>query len=259
MRDEIDPNLITFESMLGSGGSRVFYAGALIEGLTLEVQPGSSPDEIGEAQDQAADFVERCLAAMPCKDREAFLAKLGHGDDLAERLSFEAFLDRLRAMRRRIEVSLPDDAIPAMTAAERAILATLGIEDDTESLIPLSEALAIQEMLVETSLPLDEAAKIIGADPAELRQRLEDGYLLGVWLAGHHWRVLAFQLTDDGELPGLSMVLGKVPRDTNPVAIWAFFTTPQPRLTRRGRMLEPVEWLASGGDPEIVAELTRSL
>lgn len=259
MQIEIDPNLIVFESLSGSGGSRVFYAGALIEGLTLEVRPGSSPDEIGEAQDQAADYVERCLEAMSSTEREAFMERLGRGDDLAERLSFEAFLDRLRVMKRRIEASLPTGETPAMTADEREILATLGITEETESLIPLGEALAIQEMLVATSLPLAEAAAILGARPAELRDRLEDGYLLGVWLSGDHWRVLAFQLTETGALPGLDMVLGVVAKDVSPIAIWAFFMTPQPRLQRRGRMLAPADWLVAGGEPEFVAGLARNL
>ncbi|WP_370160952.1 hypothetical protein [Limimaricola soesokkakensis] len=259
MQSEIDPKLVVFESLTGTGGSRVFYAGALIEGLTLEVRLRSSREEINEAQDQVVDFVERCLAAMPPEERGAFLARLDRGDDFAERLSFGAFLDRLRAMKRRIEVSQLIGEVPAMTAAEHEILATLGIEEETESLFPLGEVLAIQEMLVATSVPLAEAATIIGAEPAKLRQRLEEGYMLGVWLAGHNWRVLAFQLTENGALPGLDMVLEKIPMDINPVGIWAFFTTPQPRLLQHGRMLEPVAWLASGGDPEIVSDLAGSL
>lgn len=259
MQIDIHPRLITFESLTSTGGSRVFYGGALIEGLQLEVRPGSSPAEIGEAQDQAADFVERCLAAMLDEQKEAFLGRLGRGDDLEEQLSFAAFRDRLRAMKRKIDVILPTGDAPAMTAAEREILATLGIADETENLFPLADTLAIQEMLVATAVPIAEAATIMDARPEDLRERLEDGYLLGVWLDGHHWRVLAFQLTEDGALPGLDMVLGKIPKDTNPVAIWAFFTTPQPRLMRGGRMVEPVEWLVSGGDVERIAELARQL
>lgn len=146
-----------------------------------------------------------------------------------------------------------------MTPSEREAPASLGLTEASGDRVPLCEALAIREMLVASSLPLTEAAQIIGVDPGTLRERLEEEYLIGVWLAGDHWRVLASQLTEKGALPGLDMILGRVPKDINPVKIYAFITTPQPRLMRHGRMVESVEWLASGEDPEIVVDLARSL
>ncbi|PSK80557.1 hypothetical protein CLV79_12132 [Limimaricola soesokkakensis] len=84
-------------------------------------------------------------------------------------------------------------------------------------------------------------------------------YLLGVWLSGDHWRVLAFQLIEGGKLPGIDIVLGVISKDISPVSIYAFFMTPQPQLMRAGKMASPIEWLISDCDPDAVAELARNL
>ena len=47
--------------------------------------------------------------------------------------------------------------------------------------------------------------------------------------------------------------------DIDPLAVYAFFNTPQPTLLRRGRMVTPVEWLSSRADPAAVVELARHL
>ncbi|MCP1168914.1 hypothetical protein [Limimaricola litoreus] len=171
----------------------------------------------------------------------------------------DIFLAHLRSARQKLAVRSSVLDTPKLTPAEREVLTTLGIEDDPNSQFPISEALAIQEMLVETSLPVEDVAGLTGIRPAELHERLEDGRLLGVWMNGDCWRILGFQITEAGLLPGLDMALHVIAKDTSPIAIWAFFSTPQPRLIRRGRMVAPVEWLAFGGDPEVVTDLARSL
>ncbi|WP_370163089.1 hypothetical protein [Limimaricola soesokkakensis] len=145
---------------------------------------------------------------------------------------------------------------PALSAVENEILTAFGIESrEDPDLLPM---LATLEKLLATSLPLLAVAEVSGFEPGELRERLEEGRLLGLWLDGH-WRVLGFQLTVTGLLPGLDTVLSKFRRDLAPVDVYAFFVTPQPRLLRSGRMSDPVEWLVSGGDPEFVAELASHL
>jgi hypothetical protein len=253
---DTDPALITFESLAHPDGVSVRYAGLPIDGLTLDLNPDASTPEQAEARAYAANCVLRCVGAMSERERCAFLERVREQDpDAAERRSFGAFLAQLRAAKRKIEAHLPATARPELSDADRAVLATLGVDQECDDQIPLSEALAIQEMLVATSLPLSEAAQTLGVDPDALRTRLEEGYLLGVWLSGDFWRVLAFQLTSNGELPGLNMVLGVISKEISPVSIYAFFSTPQPRLMRGGRMVSPIEWLISDGDPEVVADL----
>jgi hypothetical protein len=222
----IEPELIVFESQTG-GGDRVFYLGSAIVGLAMDVPPEAPPNEVAQAKERAAHFLE-------------------------ERLSFEAFLARLRSARRILKKG------GRASAAEHDVLVQLGFgrPDDEGAIL---EALDLQVDLVESALTLVETSRITGLSVADLRDRLEEGRLLGVWCEGHHWRVLAFQVTLKGLLPSLDDILGRVPDDIDPLAVYAFFTTPQPTMLRRGRMTSPVEWLSSGADPAVVVELARRL
>lgn len=223
----IYPDLIEFESQTGNGGGRVFYLGSPIVGLLMNVRPDASPDEVGTARERAAHF-------------------------LAERVSFEDCLARLRAARLRLEKG------QRLSPVEHDLLVQLGFgKPDVES--DILEALALQEQLVGEALTLAETSRLTGLEEADLRERLEEGRLLGVWCDGHHWRVLAFQVTLKGLLPGLDEILGRVPDDNDPLGLYAFFTTPQPTLLRQGRMTSPLEWLSSGSDPTVVVELARRL
>ncbi|MGR3499615.1 MAG: hypothetical protein ACU0E9_12060 [Limimaricola soesokkakensis] len=259
MQIDIDLALISFERLARAPeGVRVRYAGLLVGDLTLDLEPDATASEQAEARAYAASCVLRCIEVMSERERSNFLERVREQDpDAAERRSYKAFLVQLRDTRRRIEARVPATARPEVSDAERAVLATLGVDQDCDDQIPLSEALAMQEMLVATSVPLTDAAQALGVDPVALRKRLEDGHLLGVWLSGDYWRVLAFQMTSKGELPGLDMVLGVISKDISPVSIYAFFSSPQPRLILAGRMVSPIEWLIADGDPEAVAELAR--
>ncbi|WP_375263678.1 hypothetical protein [Palleronia sp.] len=221
----IYPDLIEFESQTGNGGGRVFYLGSPIVGLVMNVRPDASPDEVGMAKERAAHF-------------------------LAEHVSFEDCLARLRAARLRLEKG------QRLSPVEHDLLVQLGFgRPDVES--DILEALAFQEQLVGGALTLAETSRLTGLEEADLRERLEEGRLLGVWCDGHHWRVLAFQVTLKGLLPGLNEILGRVPDDNDPLGLYAFFTTPQPTLLRQGRMVTPVEWLTAGADPAVVVDLAR--
>lgn len=223
----IDPDLIEFESQSKNGGVRVYYLGSPIVGLVMDVRPDAPSAEVDKAKERAAQYLE-------------------------ERLSFEAFLARLRAARQQLEKG------GCLSSLEYDLLVQLGFgRPDVETDIP--EALALQVELVESALTLEEVSRIAGLDVSDVRERLEESRLLGVWCEGHHWRVLAFQMTLKGLLPGLDDILGRIPDDMDPIAVYAFFSTPQPTLLRRGRMATPVEWLSSGADPAAVVELARHL
>lgn len=227
MSHVIDPDLIEFESQTGNGGCRVFYLGLPVLGLAMNVEPDAAPDEVAMAKERAARFLE-------------------------ERMSFEVFLARLRAARQRLEQG------GRLSSLEYDLLVQLGLgRPDVEA--DILEALALQVELVESALTLEEVSRISGMEVSDVRERLEESRLLGVWCNGHHWRVLAFQVTLKGLLPGLDDILGRIPDDIDPLAVYAFFNTPQPTLLRRGRMVTPVEWLSSRADPAAVVELARHL
>lgn len=172
-------------------------------------------------------------------------------------IELDPILSGLRSFRQRLECTRAAGlTVPTLSATEISLLTALGIEGTACS--ELLPTIATLERFLATSLPLSAVAEVSGMEPGELCERLEDGRLLGVWIRGH-WRVLAFQLTATGLLPHLDFVLSKFRRDIEPVSVYVFFTTPQPRLIRNGRLSDPAEWLVSGGDPELVAELAGHL
>jgi hypothetical protein len=77
---------------------------------------------------------------------------------------------------------------------------------------------------------------------------------------GRAFRIPLFQLTPEGELPGLRLILKAIRPELRPVQVAAFFTTPQSDLEGpEGEPITPVAWLLSGHDPEPVRELALHL
>ena len=154
MSHVIDPDLIEFESQTGNGGCRVFYLGLPVLGLAMNVEPDAAPDEVAMAKERAARFLE-------------------------ERMSFEVFLARLRAARQRLEQG------GRLSSLEYDLLVQLGLgRPDVEA--DILEALALQVELVESALTLEEVSRISGMEVSDVRERLEESRLLGVWCNGHH-------------------------------------------------------------------------
>jgi len=60
---------------------------------------------------------------------------------------------------------------------------------------------------------------------------------------------------EGGPLPGLETVLAALPADLHPTAVEGFFTSPDADLDGAS----PAQWLASGGDPQRVADEVEGL
>lgn len=111
-----------------------------------------------------------------------------------------------------------------------------------------------------TSLSLPTAARIAGMRRKTAEIRLNEGSLLGIMLPSGHWRVLSFQITQEGEVPGLKSILEAVPDGTNPLVIYDFFISKNNSLlTRAEEPTSPLRWLRAGGDAETVAALAREI
>ena len=96
-------------------------------------------------------------------------------------------------------------------------------------------------------------------NPSRIRQRLAARALYGIKV-GDEWRLPAFQFRDDGLVPGIEQVLPQLPENLNPVAVYRWFHSSQPDLyDGDGKDLSPIEWLESGNDPSVVAELAAGL
>ena len=170
------------------------------------------------------------------------------------------FEDALQDMRRTL---FPSDPAADLPAPETAALRRGGFE-----LAPLSpgssDALARTTaeyaVLRSTSLTAGEAAQKLGVDPSRVRQLLAARKIYGLQIRGA-WKIPIFQFENDRLIPGLEEVVPALPQDLHPIAVYHWFTAPNPDLAPEEfeRELSPREWLLTGHSPRIVAELASDL
>lgn len=145
------------------------------------------------------------------------------------------------------------------TKPELAVLRDEGIDVDepAETDMAAESARAYLRLLAD-SLSTAEAARRLGISDSRVRQRAAARQIYGV-RAGGAWRFPAWQFTDRGMVPGLDRVLPRLSPALHPLSVTGFLSTPQPELVIRARTVSPLRWLATGGDPQPVAELAADL
>jgi len=125
----------------------------------------------------------------------------------------------------------------------------------------LYHATAEYARLLNESYTVEEVARLLGVNTSRIRQRLigPARTLFGVKL-GKAWRVPTFQFQGRRLVPGLGIVLRRLPGNLHPVALHRWFTSPNPDLASAGGTpISPLGWLRTGNPPEIVAELAGDL
>lgn len=130
-----------------------------------------------------------------------------------------------------------------------------GLED------PITRAAFEYAVLVATGLTTHAAAKRLRVNDSRVRQRLGERALYGI-KTGDEWRLPAFQFERAGLVPGIDRVFARLPQSLNPVAVHRWFHTPNPDLEEREgpvAALTPLQWLQTGNDPSVVAELAAGL
>jgi len=104
------------------------------------------------------------------------------------------------------------------------------------------------------SASIKEAATILGVDRSRVSRRITGKTLWSFDLRGGR-RIPRWQFLGDELLPGLGVVVPAIPRGLNPAVLDAFMHTPQPDFGDR----TPIEHLAAGGDPALVAGFVADL
>ncbi len=176
------------------------------------------------------------------------------------RVTATEFLSLVEDAARKLAPPHPDPGA-YFSADQRAALAAVGVdlspraEDERD---PRAKAVASQAVLHDSAMTVAEAAERVGVDTSRIRHRVSAGRLTG-WKDRGGWRLPAWQFTDSGVLPGLGMVLAKVPADQPQMVVAAFMTTPQEDLLLGDRPTSPRDWLLAGGDPRRVATLASTL
>lgn len=163
---------------------------------------------------------------------------------------------------RFLRPSLADESA-LLTQPEEAALARGGVEPVSAEELRLVEgqAAAAYQQLRAHSLSVEDAAKRLGVNASRVRQRLAARSLYGL-KEGNAWQLPAFQFVADGLVPGLDVVLRRLPADLSPLAVARWLATPNPDLTTRDdaeRPLSPRQWLLEGNAPEAAAALAAAL
>jgi excisionase family DNA binding protein len=170
---------------------------------------------------------------------------------------------RGRLRLRFVRPSLPEDETAILTSSEEAALARGGVGRVSHDDIQVVQARAAMEYdgLLRRSLTIDEAARRLGVNASRIRQRLAERSLYGL-KEGNRWLLPAFQFASKGLVPGVSVVVRKLPPDIGALAAVRWFGSPNPDLCTRDdqeRALTPLQWLRSGNPPEVAAELAAAL
>ena len=158
------------------------------------------------------------------------------------------------------------DPLRELTDAEGSALAGGGFSLDSMDPgldDPLARTTAEYAALLATSLSAPEVSRALGVDSSRVRQRLAERTLYGIKLRGG-WRLPAFQFEGQDLLPGIDQVLPHLGPELHPVAVYRWFTTPDPDLVigegdNGVRIVSPHDWLRTGRDPSVVAELAAEL
>jgi hypothetical protein len=163
------------------------------------------------------------------------------------------------AVEQAFQFVVPDSA--ALADADVAVLRSVGarFDDEQAPARAVSRAVGTFTALIASSLSVRDAAARLGVDPSRIRHRVGDRSLYAV-KAGPRGslRLPAFQFVESGPLPGLATVLRALPAGRHPLAVWGFFSTPQPELELAGAAVPPRDWLSLGGDPDVVARLAAA-
>lgn len=123
---------------------------------------------------------------------------------------------------------------------------------------PIAGVAVAHAELVAHSLTVAKTAKRLGVDTSRVRQRIYARSLYA-FKRGGGWLVPAFQLRRRKIVPGLDAAVSALSPALHPVAVSRWFTTPKPDLVIDDSTVSPIDWLAAGGVPGIVASLAGSI
>lgn len=157
------------------------------------------------------------------------------------------------------------DSRADLTQAEASALERGGfvLADQPGAADPLAETVAEYAALLKSSLSTADAARRLSVDASRVRQRLTSvpPTLYGIRI-GASWYIPEFQFDDNGLVPGFGEVVASLDSELHPVAVFRWFTTPNPDLSvekQAGHDLSPRDWLRLGFPVSPVIELAANL
>lgn len=192
------------------------------------------------------------------EDDERLVEAINHELGTSRHEFLSMLLDVVRSLR---EPRIETPGSSQLTKSEIAGLRTGGLDPDASAEFytrALLRTAAGTADLGGTALTVAEVARRLHRDQSRVRQMLLARELYGMKLHGA-WRIPDFQFSGDGVVPGLPAVLRAVPWGLHPLALRNWLMRPELDLEIDGRAVSPLDWLESGGDPEVVVALAADL
>ncbi len=115
-----------------------------------------------------------------------------------------------------------------------------------------------QARLLAQCLTTTEAADLLGLPVARVRHMLRRRELVATKAFGR-WHILPWQFDGPRLVPKMPVVAQAIPPDLSFLAAANWVSLPNSDLEVNGEPVSPLEWLRSGGDAELAAELARAL
>ena len=162
--------------------------------------------------------------------------------------------------------ALTADDAGALTDEEASVLASGGLDASAlrlDEIAPILRTGTEHRRLLASSLTVDQTARLLRVNPSRIRQRLtaHPPSLYGI-KDGARWRIPSFQFAGKRTIPGIATVVAALPTTLHPVAVYRWLTSAHPDLYRDSKeelAISPLDWLRTGGSPDVVADLARAL
>lgn len=179
---------------------------------------------------------------------------------MKKRLSEDRIAGLIRRANTGLSVGLYAESVRELPEHEVALLREGGLNPETESgLDPLTETDVALAALLDNSLDTPQAAALLGIHVGRVREMLGDEASLYGFKVNGRWRIPIFQFTETGLVPNINKVNATLDRDLHPVAVYCWFTSPDPELEIEGVVLSPLAWLKAGYGAETVCRIAASL
>lgn len=239
------------EAATGPGVETVDVTVELDTSRGVVVLQARTPD--GEAwRDVAPELLERGLTAI------------FSSQSLLERTAARFGLppEDLLAALARSAVDLSDES-NGLPTAERDALRRAGISlegspGDPSGAGQVALGLARSRRLRDDALTVAQAAAALKVTPGRVRQLVSAGAVVTLPGGESSHLLPAWQIVDGRLLPGLEAVASAA-AGLHPLTLAGFMTRPDEDLVADGQVVSPVDWLLTGGDPDVVAQLVAGL
>jgi hypothetical protein len=147
-----------------------------------------------------------------------------------------------------------------LPSSEREAWASVGARFDRRSVRRNETKLvdAFATLVADCVIGDAAMAKALGVDRSRVSQRLADRSLYA-FAAADERCFPRWQVVNGKTLPGLREVLRSIDGEHHPLTVQHWFTTPNVDLEIDDQPVSPVAWLATGGAPQLAAQLAHDL